>query len=108
MFTATGQIQRSTATGQLALPNLPNTFCTTGHIMPGFNHTILGVDPICDTDCTVTFSSDAVMVRDTTNRTILTGWREEQAPYLWRIALLSDNTDTPEVPQDALQVSLVA
>ena len=48
------------------------------------------------------------MVRDATNITILTGWREEQAPYLWYIALLLDNTDIPEVPQDALRVSLVA
>ena len=48
------------------------------------------------------------MVRDATNRTIITGWREKQAPYLWRIALLPDNADIPEVPQDASRVSLVA
>ena len=64
--------------------------------------------PICDANCTVTFSSDAVVVRDDTNRSILTGWREEQAPYLWHIALLPDNADIPEVPQDVSQVSLVA
>ena len=63
--------------------------------MPGFNHTILGVGPICNADCTVTFSRDAVVVHDATNRTILTGWREEQAPYIWRIALLPDNADIP-------------
>ena len=104
---AKGQVQRLTATGQLALPNLPNTFPSTGHIMPGFNHTLLLVGPICDSDCTVTFSRDAVVVCDATNRTILTGWREEQAPYLWLIALLPDNADIPEVHQDASRVSLV-
>ena len=51
------------ATGQLALPNLPNTFPSTGHIMPGFKHTLLGVGPICDAERTVTFSRDAVVVR---------------------------------------------
>ena len=106
--TATGQVQRSTATGQLSLPNIPNNFPSTGHIMPGFNHTLLGVGPICDADCMVTFSRDAVVVRDVTNRAILTVWREEQSPYLWRIALLPDNADIPKVPQDSLRVSLVA
>ena len=69
--------------------------------MPGFNHTLLGVGPIYDADCTVNFSHDAVVVRDATNIEILTGWCEEQAPYLWRIALLPNNTDIPEVPQYA-------
>ena len=70
--TATGKVPFSTATGQLAWPNVPNTFPTTGHIMPGFNHTLLGVAPICDADCTVTFSRDAVVVRDATHRYIFT------------------------------------
>ena len=69
--------------------------------MPGFNHTLLGVGPIYDADCTVTFSKEDVVVRDATNRTILNGWREEKAPYLWRITLLPDNADIPEFPQDA-------
>ena len=76
--------------------------------MPGFNHTLLGVVPICDANCTVTFSKDAVVVRDATNRSILTGWREAKAPYLWRITLLPYNVDIPKVPQDALRVLLVA
>ena len=76
--------------------------------MPGFNHTLLGVVPICGTDCAVTSSKDSVVVRDTTNRSILTGWIEAQAQYLWRITLLPDNVDIPKVPQDASLVSLVA
>ena len=47
-------------------------------------------------------------MRDATNITILTGWREEKAPYLWLIALLPNNADIPKVPQDASRVSLVA
>ena len=64
--------------------------------------------PIYNADCTLTFSRDAVVLCDSTDRSIPTGWREEQAPYIWRIALLTDNADIPEVPQDALQVSIVA
>ena len=88
--TATGQVQKSTATGQLALPNIPSTFPTTGHIMTGFIHTLLP------------FSKDAVVLMDATNRSILIGWREAQVPYLWLIAMLSDNVDIPKVPQHAL------
>ena len=102
------QVQNSKPTGQLALPNIPPTFPTTGHIMPGFNHILLGMGPIYDTDCTVTFIKDSVVERYANNRSILIGWREAQAPYLWRIALLPDNADIPKVPQDAARVSLVA
>ena len=104
----TGQVQRSTATGQLALPNLSNYFPRTCHIIPGFNHTLLGVGPICNANCTLTFICDAVVVRGATNRAILTEWRKEQAPYLWRIALLPENADIPEVHQDASRFSLLA
>ena len=76
--------------------------------MPGFNHTLQGVGPICDADYTAKFSSDDVVVCDVTNITILTGWRQGQAPYLWLIALLPENADIPEVPQDASRFSLVA
>ena len=71
--TVTGQVQNFTATGQLALPNLPLTFPTTGHIMPGFNHTLLGVGPIYKANYTIPFSKDAIVERDATNRSILKG-----------------------------------
>ena len=62
--TATVHTQRSTGTGELKLPMLPSDFPVTGYIMPGFKHTLIGVGPLCDTDCTVTFTRAAVIVRD--------------------------------------------
>ena len=62
--TATGQTQVSIGTGKLNLPKLPANFPVTGHIMPGFRHTLTGVGPLCDADCIVTFTSTAVVVRD--------------------------------------------
>ena len=62
--TATGQTQISTGTGELNLPKLPANFPVIGHIMPLFRHTLIGVGPLCDADCTVTFTSAAVVVRD--------------------------------------------
>ena len=73
---ATGQTQLSTGTGELNLPKLPANFPVTGHTMPGFRHTLIGVGPLCDADCTVTFTSAAVVVRDMHGNPVLTGWRE--------------------------------
>ena len=74
--TATGKKQQSTGTGDLNLPQIPSGLPITGHIMPGFRHTLIGVGPLCDADCTVTFTSEAVIVRDIQGMTVLTGWRE--------------------------------
>ena len=65
--TTTGQTQQSTVTGELALPNLPS---------PGLHHNLIGVGPLCDADCTVTFTREAVIVRDKQVTPVLTGWRE--------------------------------
>ena len=71
--TATGQSQQSTGTGDLNLPQLPSGFLITGHILPGFRHTLIGVGPFFYTDCTVTFTSAAVIVRDARGMPVLTG-----------------------------------
>jgi hypothetical protein len=39
--------------------------------MPGFKQTLIGIEPICDTGFTVTFSREAVVVRDYNDRHIL-------------------------------------
>ena len=60
--TATGQTQSATGTGELKPPKLPYNLPVTGHIMPGFRHILIGVGLLCDVDCTVTFTSAAVVV----------------------------------------------
>ena len=71
--TATGQSQQSTGTGELNLPNLPYGLLVTGHIMPGFRHTLIGVGPLCDADCTVTFTPAALIVRGAYSIPVLIG-----------------------------------
>ena len=41
--------------------------------MPGFLHTLIGVGPLCDAYCTVTFARDAVIVRNKQGTAVLTG-----------------------------------
>ena len=80
--TAIGQSQKSTGTGELNLPKLPSGFPVTGHIMPGFRHTLIGVGLLYDADCTVTFIRATVIVKDSRGIPVLTGWREHSGPRL--------------------------
>ena len=63
--TATGQTQQSTGTGDLNLPQLLSGLPITGNILPGFGHILIWVDPLCDADCTFTFTCEALIIRDT-------------------------------------------
>ena len=85
--TATRKTQTSTGTGKLNIPKLPYDLPVKGHIMPGFKHTLIDVGLLCDADCKVTFTRVAVIARDSQVSPVLTGWREQSGPRLWRIAL---------------------
>ena len=106
--TATGQTHVSIGTGKLNLLKLPANFPVTGHIMPVFRHTLIGVGPLCDADCTFTFTSTAVVVRDPQGNPLLTGWREQSGPRLWRIALQPDETTLPSMPYGSNKTTLQA
>ena len=106
--TATVQYQKSTGTGELNLPKLPYGFPVTGHIMPGFQHTLIVLGPLCDADYTVAFTSAAVIVRDSWNIPVLTGWRKQSGPRLWRIALQTGESDLPKMPHNANSTTLKA
>ena len=71
--TANVQSQQSSGKGELTTPKFPSGFSVTGNIMPGFRHTLIGVGPLCDADCTVTFPRAAVVVRDARGMPVLTG-----------------------------------
>ena len=93
---ANGYIARSSATAKAAIPQLAHDLPTTGYIMPGFKHTILGIIPIYDAGCKVTFSDQDVTVFAPNGRAILTGWREYAGAKLWRFVLTPhDNQLTP-------------
>ena len=70
--TVTGQTQQATGTGDLNLPQLPSGLPITGHIITGFRHTLIGVGPLRDAECTVTFTREAVIVRDIQGMPVIT------------------------------------
>ena len=106
--TDTGQLQNSTGTGELNIPKLPSGFPVTVHIMPGFRHTLIGVGPLGDAYCTVTFTRADVIVRDARGIPVLTGWQEQSGPRLWIISLQPGESNLPKMPHNANRTTLEA
>ena len=69
--------------------------------MPGFRHTLIGVGPLCDAGFTVTFTLAAVILRDARGTPVLTGWRENSGPHLWRIDLQPGEEKLTRMPNSA-------
>jgi hypothetical protein len=76
--------------------------------MPSFKHTLLGIGKICDADCKVVFTKEAVVVYNAQQQPILSGWRETTGPKLWRIALNTDKENLPSIPETATRSTLQA
>ena len=75
--TATGHVERSSATATLPILQLAADFSTTGYIMPSFTKKLVGVGPIYNADCTVLFTKKDVTVFSPGGKSIPTGWREK-------------------------------
>ena len=69
--------------------------------MPTFTNTLVGIGPICNAGCTVTFTSKDVTVYSARGLPILTGWRETHMPKMWRLALSPiEYSTTPETQRN--------
>ena len=101
--TATGKTQQSTGNGDLALPHIPPGIPLKGHLMPGFRHTLIGLSPLCNAKCTVTFTYEAVIVRENHGTAVLTGWREATGTRLWQIYLMLGEGNFPSMLNNAKQ-----
>ena len=106
--TALGKTQQYTGTGDLDLLHLPSGFPIKRHLMPGFHHTLVGVGPLYDADFTVTFTREAVIIRDKQGTPVLTGWRETTGSRLWRISLQLGELNLPSMTNDENLSTLVA
>ena len=73
---------------------------------PGFCHTLIGAGPLYDADCTLKFTRAAVIVRDARVTPVLTGWRENSGPSLWKISLNPSEENLPSMPNTAKMATL--
>ena len=80
---ANGRPERSVASATLAsAPSLPQA-SMSGHVMPSFPHTLIGLGPFADQGCQIVFTKTAVTVYHPDGHPILSGWRDETGPHLW-------------------------
>ena len=82
IVTATGHIQKYTATCRTLQNHLPDQL-RKGHIFPNFNYSLVGTVPFCESDCKVLFTKENVTVFDPDGETILTGCWELHGERVW-------------------------
>ena len=83
--TADGTPQVSSASCDLALPNLPAKFPKSGHVMPGFTENLVGIGAMCDAGYTVTFLAAVVTIYNQHGTLVIHGWRDQRGPRIWRM-----------------------
>ena len=74
--------------------------------MPGFQEKLVVVGPICDTNCTVTFTKHAVNIYSPNGTPIITGWRETTGPRLWRMSIITNPLEITPLPDDHKNTTL--
>jgi hypothetical protein len=69
----------------------------SGHVMPNFPHTLIGLGLFANQDCTIIITQTAVTVYHQDSHPILSGWQDETGPRLWHFPLTTEAAN----PQDA-------
>ena len=92
--TASGQPHTSLASCKLDLPCLPKDPPTSGHVIPGFHHNIMGIGEFCDANCKVLFANTSVTVFEKKGGPVITGWRDNNSLKLCNISLLPNEYDS--------------
>jgi len=66
--------------------------------MPSFQHNLLGIGKICDSDCRVVFDKTSVTILAPDGTTLLQGWREQAGAKLWCFSLIPSHYISPTPP----------
>ena len=101
---ANGRTECSVASATLSsVPSLPQA-AMTGHVMPAFPHTLIGLGPFADLNCKIVFTKTAVTVYHPDGHPLLSGWRDATGPRLWHFLLTAEaarrafDTASPQPP----------
>jgi hypothetical protein len=87
---ANGRPERLVASATLAsVPSLPRA-AMSGHVMPSFPHTLIGLGPVADLGCKIVFTTTAVTFYHPDGHPILAGWWDETGPRLWHFPLTAE------------------
>ncbi len=95
---ANGCPKRLVASTTLASATALPPAASSGHVMPNFPHTLIGLGPFADQDCTIIFTKTAVTVYHPDGHPILLGWRDKTGPWLWHFPLTAEATNPQDKP----------
>ncbi len=90
VLTADGTTHHSKTAATIHLNTSP-PLTAAGYVIPNFPHTLISVGKIVDENCSVLFEKHKVSVFNSSNRTILTGWREPSGSKLWRVLITGNH-----------------
>ena len=91
---ANGRPEHSVASATLASASSLPQAAMSGHVMPSFPHTLIGLGPFVDHGCTVVFTATDVTVYHPDGHPVLAGWREQNGPRLWHFPLTKQGAKT--------------
>jgi hypothetical protein len=94
---ANGYLKCSVASATFASATLLPLVASSGHVMPNFPHTLIGLRPFANQECTILFTQTSVIVYHPDGHPILLGWQDETGPHLWHFPLTTKASN----PQDA-------
>jgi hypothetical protein len=66
--------------------------------MPTFPHTLIGLGPFVNQDCTINFTRTAVTVYHPDGHPVLSDWQDETGPHLWHFPLTTKAANPQNVP----------
>jgi hypothetical protein len=95
---ANGRPECSVASTTLASATALPLVASSGHVMHNFPHTLIGLGPFVDQNCTIVFTKTVVTVYHPGGHPILSGWQDETGPGLWHFPHTAEATN----PQDAI------
>jgi hypothetical protein len=94
---ANGCLECLVASATLASATTLPPAALSGHVMPNFPHTLIGLGLFANQDCTIVFTQTTVTVYHSDSHPILSGWRDKTGPRLWHFPLTTKAAN----PQDA-------
>jgi hypothetical protein len=98
VMVANGHPEHSVASASLASVFVLLPVMMSGHVMPSFPHTLIGLGPFADQGCKIVFDKILVTVFYPDGHPILKGWRDLFSPQLLQFSLTAPSPPPAHFP----------
>ncbi len=98
---ANGCPKHSIASATLASVSALPPAMMSGHVMPSFPHTLIGLGLFANQGCKIVFNKTSVTVFHPNSHSILKGWQDLDGPCLWQFPLTAPPPPPMHLPPSA-------